>query len=394
MDTGDWFPMDEKSDRFGPGARPREIRSSLQDPSRRAASQSINPPDYPTSSAVFTQNDYKEFVVRFAGVIPGVPMEVDVTNRTEVLRIIDSGKKQGRIPLQAKFEVEVILSLSKSNIKLLKKAGNEVILRLPIHEIAAICYIQDDRVHILSIKHGNPDNCDLAVMYCANQGQAQDICALVEKCFQMVYIEFTIQLLEQAIEVKSVHSTDSTITSSTSERPSFMSTSQDQIYSPNSKDPMARSKSESGNSDTSSRTKLVNVYMEELPNQFNLEELTTFASLLKTLNDSSSHMPFPEFCDQVFKLYGPKRKNLLGGLSPFIPESEYRYFADFLKKHDLKEPEDGTLSSRNSFPGNFRRSVSDVSGDGSHIDDILDKISTQFQKIDASMGTVSDSYLK
>ncbi|XP_060076835.1 cerebral cavernous malformations protein 2 homolog isoform X2 [Ylistrum balloti] len=387
--------MFQRNDKFGPGARPRDSRLSRQDPGRGAASQPMSPPDYPTSSADFTQNDYKEFIVRFAGVIHGVPMEVDVTNRTEVLRIIDSGKKQGRIPLQSKFELEVILSVSKSNIKLLKSVDNEVLLRIPIHEIAAICYIQDDRVHILSIKHGNPDNCDLAVMYCANQGQAQGICALVEKCFQMVYIEFTIQLLERAIDGKSVNSAESTITSSITERPSYMSNSQDPIYVPNGKDPMpkVRTKSESGKSDTSSRTKLVNVYMEELPNQFNLEELTTFAGLLKTLNDSSSHMPFPDFCERVFKLYGPQRKNLLGGLCPFIPEKDYRYFADFLKKHDVKEPEDGTLSSRNSFPGNYRRSVSDVSTDGSHIDDILDKISTQFQQIDASMGNVSNTYL-
>ncbi|XP_033737350.1 cerebral cavernous malformations protein 2 homolog isoform X2 [Pecten maximus] len=385
--------MFQRSDRYGAGARPRENRLSRQDPGRRGASQSMNPPDYPTPSAEFTQNDYKEFVVRFAGVIPGVPMEVDVTNRTEVLRIIDGGKKQGRIPLQAKFEMEVTLSLSKTNIKLLKRIGDEVILRIPIHEIAAICYIQDDRVHILSIKHGKPENCDLAVMYCTNQGQAQDICALVEKCFQMVYTDFTIQLLEEAIDDKSVNSTESTITSSTNDRPSFMSKSRERIYVPSSKDPMTRTHSESGRSDTSSRTKLVNVYLEELPNQFNLEELTTFAGLLKTLTDSSSHMPFPEFCDRVFKLYGPQRKNLLGGLCPFIPETDYRYFADFLKKHDVKEPEDGTLSSRNSFPGNYRRSVSDVSTDGSHIDDILDKISTQFQQIDASMGNVSNTYL-
>ncbi|XP_069127634.1 cerebral cavernous malformations protein 2 homolog isoform X2 [Argopecten irradians] len=387
--------MFQRSDKFG--ARPRDNRLPRQDPGRRGVSQPMNPPDYPSSFlSDFTQNDYMEFNVRFAGVIPGVPVEVDITNRTEVLRIIDAGKKQGRIPLQPKFEVEVILSLSKSNIKLVKKADEEVILRIPIHEIAAICYIQDDRVHILSIKHGNPENCDLGVMYCSNQGQAQVICAVVEKCFQVVYTDFTIRLLEDAIanDGNSVHSSGSTITSSTQEGPSFFSRSQERIYPPSINDPKIRTPSTSGKSDTSiSGTKLVNVYLEELPHQFNYTELTTFADLLKTLHDPNSQMPFPDFCDRVFKLYGPQRKNLLGGLCPFIPEKDYRYFADFLKKHDVKEPEDGTLSSRNSFPGNYRRSVSDVSSDGSQIDDILDKISTQFQQIDASMGNVSNSYL-
>lgn len=30
----------------------------------------------------------------------------------------------------------------------------DLLLRVPIHEIAAICYIRDDGQHILAIKHG------------------------------------------------------------------------------------------------------------------------------------------------------------------------------------------------------------------------------------------------
>lgn len=41
----------------------------------------------------------------------------------------------------------------------------------------------------------------------------------------------------------------------------------------------------------------------------------------------------------------------------------------------------------------FRRSVSDISANGSDFDDVLDRISTQFQQIDASVGNVSNSYL-
>ena len=49
------------------------------------------------SLSLFLQNEpiwlvYVYVMLQYAGVIPSVPLDVDVTNRTEVLRIIDAGK--------------------------------------------------------------------------------------------------------------------------------------------------------------------------------------------------------------------------------------------------------------------------------------------------------------
>ncbi|GFN76063.1 cerebral cavernous malformations protein 2 homolog [Plakobranchus ocellatus] len=93
--------------------------------------------------------------IQFAGEIEGVSPDLDITNRTDVLRIIDKGKKQGAIPVHVEpHERMAILSLSVFDIKISTLSGQELLLRIPMHEIAAICFIKDDQQHILAIKFG------------------------------------------------------------------------------------------------------------------------------------------------------------------------------------------------------------------------------------------------
>lgn len=47
------------------------------------------------------------------------------------------------------------MSLSAYNIKLVWRDGEDIILRVPIHDIAAVSYIRDDSLHLVVIKTGN-----------------------------------------------------------------------------------------------------------------------------------------------------------------------------------------------------------------------------------------------
>lgn len=47
-----------------------------------------------------------------------------------------------------------MVSLSAYNIKLVWRDGEDIILRVPIHDIAAVSYIRDDSLHLVVIKTG------------------------------------------------------------------------------------------------------------------------------------------------------------------------------------------------------------------------------------------------
>ena len=46
---------------------------------------------------------------------------------------------------------------------------------------------------------GNPERCSLLVLYCDTPGRAERICSDVAQCFQLVYTDAVVQLLEDTI---------------------------------------------------------------------------------------------------------------------------------------------------------------------------------------------------
>lgn len=47
-----------------------------------------------------------------------------------------------------------MLSLSAYNVKLAWRDGEDIILRVPIHDIAAVSYVRDDAAHLVVLKTG------------------------------------------------------------------------------------------------------------------------------------------------------------------------------------------------------------------------------------------------
>lgn len=47
-----------------------------------------------------------------------------------------------------------MISLSAYNIKLVWRDGEDLILRVPIHDIASVSYIRDDSAHLVVLKTG------------------------------------------------------------------------------------------------------------------------------------------------------------------------------------------------------------------------------------------------
>ncbi|XP_046553051.1 cerebral cavernous malformations protein 2 homolog isoform X1 [Haliotis rubra] len=364
-------------------------------------SRDLQPPDYyvPPNSLI-EENIQK--VVKYAGMIDGVAADTDITNRTDVLRVIDKGKKQGLIPSKVGYEQDAIFSLSVNNVKISRYNQTEdLLLRIPMHEIAAVCYVKDDDQHILALKHGTLEDCSLSVLYCQSKQAAEELCALIGQCFQLVYTEATMHLFAPhipEISTSTSHSGSSDVSDSTTVipmipgRPSFLTSSNFDLPIITNSTPNPRSdpseKSMKG-SEISVPSDLVKDYMFKLHQKMNPEELRHFAELLRRLY---SDMPIDEFCAQVLFLYGQERKHLLADLSPFIPSEDYSYFLDFLCKNDIALPKTGTVSSSRSNTRKYiRRSLSELSttstitnSNADDVEQILNMVTDQIAQLDTS----------
>lgn len=116
---------------------------------------------------------FVNFEVRYCGLIPEIPVDVDPTGRTELLKVIDHGKKNGYIPLTVSDEQNAVLGLNAYSIRIVSKKNDQPLLSAPVHQISAVCHVTEGSENILGIKigevGGHKDISDLAVLHCKSK---------------------------------------------------------------------------------------------------------------------------------------------------------------------------------------------------------------------------------
>lgn len=311
-------------------------------------------------------NDYIEKEVKYLGQLTSVPGYLNPSSRTEVLHLVDNAKKALQLPGQLTAEHDAVVSLSAYNVKLVWRDGEDIILRVPIHDIAAVSYIRDDSLHLVVLKTAQepgsspcPSTCPeisksqalgslsesgavlvevccLVVLAAENKAAAEELCLLLSQVFQIVYTESTIDFLDRAIfdgattptRHMSVYSDDSSSKADVKEAYeteastfSFQGSLDTDGNSPSSSStqasPQAKTVSESELSTTAAE--LLQDYMMTLKTKLSSQEIQQFAMLLHEYRNGSS---IHEFCINLRQLYGDSRKFLLLGLRPFIPEKD------------------------------------------------------------------------
>lgn len=391
--------------------KPDKSRGKLDGDRRKLKTYQLVPPDYIINPQILLDS-YVEIGIRFAGIAPQISSDIDPTMRTDILKIIDAGKKQEILPWYMTHEHDAIFSLSAYNLKISKRSSPEELqLRVAIHDIAAICYIKDDSAHILGLKYGEvnmpKDTCNLAVFHCDSRASAEEICSLIGQCFQLVYTDATMQffdrqLLDGANNTVYNHFPNILRRDHDSNGQAFLSDSiVDQ--SPSTSRSLSRvgvrrkpstTRSLRSESDLSTSARdLLHDYMRRLHTKLSAEELCQFAMLLKAWH---TDLPFQDFCDKVLSLYGSGRKHLLAGMRPFIPEKDYMYFENFLERHGVNG---GSPNYRSMDYSRYKRTVSEASGHSSssltmqdneiinmdEIDQMLSEISQEIQTMETSV---------
>ncbi|NWR78794.1 CCM2L protein, partial [Centropus unirufus] len=136
---------------FPKAARRPAPRSSVY--RRPLHSVPLYPPDYLIDPQILL-HDYVEKEVKFLGHLTWVTASLNPSSRDEVLQLLDTARQLKELPLQTTPEQDSILSLSARCLLLTWRDNEELILRIPTHEIAAASYLRDDALHLLILKTG------------------------------------------------------------------------------------------------------------------------------------------------------------------------------------------------------------------------------------------------
>eukprot|EP00069_Balaena_mysticetus_P021419 bmy_00524T0 len=145
------FTMEYEVKKGKKAGRRAAFRSSV---SRRPLhSMPLYPPDYLIDPQILLC-DYLEKEVKFLGHLTWVTSSLNPSSRDELLQLLDTARQLKELPLKTTAEQDSILSLSARCLLLTWRDNEELILRIPTHEIAAASYLQDDALHLLVLKTG------------------------------------------------------------------------------------------------------------------------------------------------------------------------------------------------------------------------------------------------
>ncbi|XP_040115748.1 cerebral cavernous malformations 2 protein isoform X4 [Oryx dammah] len=372
----------------------RRMHSNCRQRGRNQNSSREIPPQTDFATGYPMENEY-------LGQLTSIPGYLNPSSRTEILHFIDNAKRAHQLPGHLTQEHDAVISLSAYNVKLAWRDGEDTILRVPIHDIAAVSYVRDDASHLVVLKTaqdpgispsqslcaessrglttgslsesgvGPVEACCLVILAAESKVAAEELCSLLGQVFQIVYTESTIDFLDRAIfdgastptHHLSLHSDDSS-TKVDMKEPyeteastfSFPECAHAGGVSPLSfcmqTAPHGKTVSESELSATAAE--LLQDYMLTLRTKLSSQEIQQFAALLHEYRDGAS---VHEFCINLRQLYGDSRKFLLLGLRPFIPEKDSQHFENFLETIGVK---DGRGIITDSF-GRYRRATSSTS---------------------------------
>ncbi|NWS87218.1 CCM2L protein, partial [Toxostoma redivivum] len=431
---------------FPKAARRAAVRSSVY--RRPLHSVPLYPPDYLIDPQILL-HDYVEKEVKFLGHLTWVTSSLNPSSRDEVLQLLDTARQLKELPLQTTPEQDSILSLSARCLLLTWRDNEELILRIPTHEIAAASYLRDDALHLLILKTGlgvdpvpagahpeaapaglpeafpaekraggswpegrlggpmerrhtiwergtgfgswerrhagsNPldpqEPCpdaysNLIILAVPNRDAGEESCALICQVFQIIYGDQSIECVDRA----GYHYT------STPTRPWLSSRSEscrtdgtygydadysccssfngshetfEAYYSGTSSPSFHHSHHSlatacSGSDQSGAGLEQLQDYMVTLRNKLSPQEIQQFAVLLREYRLGT---PVQEYCTELLRLYGDRRKFLLLGMRPFIPDQDIGYFETFLESIGIREG--GILTD--SF-GRIKRSMSNTS---------------------------------
>ncbi|XP_041483800.1 cerebral cavernous malformations protein 2 homolog isoform X1 [Lytechinus variegatus] len=310
--------------------------AAQSEPRRQLKTLELTPPDFKVDRQILIDS-YLDIEVKFLGQLEDIPFEIDPTKRTEILRNIDTARKNKILPWNShSSRYDAIIRLSARQINVLRKDETSLV-RAFIHNIVSVSYVRDDAQHLVIMKtatESQQEKCELVVWECPSKEKSEEICAIVQQIFEVVYTEMTMKQFDLSLmqAVKDYSIGRSTVSHQRPPLPGLYSqpdTSSEAV-------PYSGANPNSNSAEIISVTAkvLLQEYIEELRSKLSGEELQQFASILKDYRQMGS---IENFCTSLQRLYGPDRKTLFPDMRPYIPEKDMDYFESFLERNSLQD---------------------------------------------------------
>ncbi|CAJ0603245.1 unnamed protein product [Cylicocyclus nassatus] len=274
--------------------------------------------------------DVTEFNVAYAGVISDVSfVSIDPSGRSDLLKIIDQAQSSGSIALLQCLEPDSHrISIARHHVRVWTIATQRVELRVPLHIIASVGYIQDDGIHIICINIGpDPRNRqirDLVILVAANKAVSEEVCSVLSSRFQAVYREAVVGLTDaKTFKGSFPQSASNSHGRGRGSVPLDSAETKTSLYTT----------SDSNNDAVSEYLALASASLNEL-------EFREYAELLH--RSKYGELPLRELAHKLMELFGPRRKHLLTRLHLLIRDEDQAEFREFLELHNITDSEEGT----------------------------------------------------
>lgn len=344
--------------------------------------------------------DYIELEVQFIGRLKCVPNTVDITVKKNLLQQMQVAQTQNALPKVLTIANDSILRLNAFILELLMRDNNEeMIIALPVHNISNVCYTKEaDNSHIIAIKTGEPENNDyfeVTLVVVKTKNEAEVICQLFKKCFELLYIERTMSLLDQVIG-DDTHSNCSTSVSAvgrqTQKRIPINKKStvrvknidnvksmilnqsmslEKEISEPKMEAAAVAVAAKETQSDSKSLNESQALTIEDFIGQLK-KELTKgeYENFGMALTEWQKGQLFEKFCMKALLILGKSRIHLIIAMKPFVPKENLEWFKKFVKTNTESEQKNNVYWSSESSLNSNSEAESILSH---YFSDVLDK---------------------
>ncbi|ESO02730.1 hypothetical protein HELRODRAFT_184311 [Helobdella robusta] len=272
------------------------------------------------------------FAIQFGGIIENISIELDMASRTKIMNLIDEARKAGKLTRDRRYNRNSFFKFDVNSFKIVTDDNKQdVLVRMPIHQVACFSYVYEDDQHIIAIKYAISRTavqlCRTLLLRALQLGGHSDDDIIISS-WPQPHENFSNSCLDvrDPLDANGGQQLSSIFNNSSNNNNKSDVTNDviNQGYV-----------SESDSSQLSMKEQeLIRDYMRKLYNVLTNFELESFAQLVKSWQRD---IPFHDFMNQLLQLYGEKRKYLLKEMRPFIPTKDISYYESFLAQHQLTD---------------------------------------------------------
>ncbi|CAF0862985.1 unnamed protein product [Brachionus calyciflorus] len=297
------------------------------------------------TSSEYLLEDFVELEAQYIGHLAQVSKKFDITNKIILLNLMKDAQSQSILPKILTRANDSIFRINAYILEILNRDTEKMIHGIPVHNISNICYAKEtENSHIIAVQHGDTyqqnEFFNVLLLVVNSKNEAENICQLLKRCFEVLYIERTMSLLDQVVGDETMSHCSSSV--SVVARRNRMNRNHNiklknfddvksiislKINNSTDKKDLKKehTRSESLND---SAYETIEDFINQLRRELNKKEYEAFGLALAQWQKGEQ---FDKFCMKALEIVGYNRIHIFIGLKPFVPKDNLEWFKNFLK---------------------------------------------------------------